>query len=213
MKIFVKAKLIITDSGGIQEEASFLNKKVIVCRKSTERPEGIRSGHLHICSNSKKLMNLFIRLNKNFKINKKSPYGDGRASKKLLNFYSSKNFIMITVVLNIYKRLEYLEEQIKAINNQSVKVSEIIIWQNGTEERKIPNLDPSIKHIYSTHNFGVWSRFSAALNSKNEFICIFDDDTIPGKNWIKNCLNTIQKYEGLLGSRGVRFASKKIYSW
>ena len=53
MKIFVKAKLIITDSGGIQEEASFLNKKVIVCRKSTERPEGIRSGHLHICSNSK----------------------------------------------------------------------------------------------------------------------------------------------------------------
>ena len=121
---------------------------------------------------------------------------------------------MITVVLNIYKRLEYLEEQIKAINNQSVKVSEIIIWQNGTEERKIPNLDPSIKHIYSTHNFGVWSRFSAALNSKNEFICIFDDDTIPGKNWIKNCLNTIQKYEGLLGSRGVRFASKKkIYSW
>ena len=70
---------------------------------------------------------------------------------------------MITVVLNIYKRLEYLEEQIKAINNQSVKVSEIIIWQNGTEERKIPNLDPSIKHIYSTHNFGVWSRFSAAF--------------------------------------------------
>ena len=40
----------------------------------------------------KKLMNLFIRLNKNFKINKKSPYGDGRASKKLLNFYSSKKF-------------------------------------------------------------------------------------------------------------------------
>ena len=86
MKIFVKAKLIITDSGGIQEEASFLNKKVIVCRKSTERPEGIRSGHLHICSNSKKLMNLFIRLNKNFKINKKSPYGDGRASKKIIKF-------------------------------------------------------------------------------------------------------------------------------
>ena len=68
-----------------------------------------------------------------------------------------------------------------------------------------------IKHIYSSFNFGVWSRFSAALNSRNEFICIFDDDTIPGKNWIKNCLQTLEKQNGLLGARGVRFASKKKY--
>ena len=49
----------------------------------------------------------------------------------------------------------------------------------------------------------------AALNSRNEFICVFDDDTIPGKNWIKNCLQTLEKQNGLLGARGVRFASKK----
>ena len=93
MKIFVKAKLIITDSGGIQEEASFLNKKVIVCRKSTERPEGIKSGHLYICSNPKYLMNLFIKLNKNYKINKKSPFGDGRASKKIVKFLSLEKIV------------------------------------------------------------------------------------------------------------------------
>ena len=93
MKIFVKAKLIITDSGGIQEEASFLNKKVIVCRKSTERPEGIKSGHLYICSNPKYLMKLFIKLNRNYKINKKSPFGDGRASKKIVKFLSVEKII------------------------------------------------------------------------------------------------------------------------
>ena len=118
---------------------------------------------------------------------------------------------MITVILNAYKRLEHLETQIKAIKNQSIKVSEIIIWQNGTTERKIQKLDSDIKHIYSSFNFGVWSRFSAALNSRNEFICVFDDDTIPGKNWIKNCLQTLEKQNGLLGARGVRFASKKKY--
>lgn len=119
---------------------------------------------------------------------------------------------MITVILNVYKRQEYLEKQIVAIKNQSVKVSEIIIWHNGTFEGKmIPNLDANIKYIFSSFNFGVWSRFTAALNSTNEFICVFDDDTIPGKNWIKNCMETIQKKNGLIGARGVRFASKKKY--
>ena len=93
MKIFIKSKLIITDSGGIQEEASFLNKKVIVCRKFTERPEGIKSGHLFICKNPRLLMNLFKKLNKNFKINNASPYGDGRASKKIVKFLSSQKIL------------------------------------------------------------------------------------------------------------------------
>lgn len=118
---------------------------------------------------------------------------------------------MITVILNAYKRLKYLNRQIEAINNQSIKPTEIIVWQNGTPERQILKLNSNIKHIYSSYNFGVWSRFSVALNSKNEFICVFDDDTIPGKNWIKNCLQTMEEYEGLLGARGVRFASKKKY--
>lgn len=119
---------------------------------------------------------------------------------------------MISVILNVYKRQEYLEKQITAIKNQSVKVSEIIIWHNGTHEKKmITDLDSNIKYIYSSFNFGVWSRFSAALNTKNKYICVFDDDTIPGKNWIKNCMETIEKKNGLLGARGVRFASKKKY--
>ena len=41
-------RFIISDSGGIQEEASFLNKKVIVCRKFTERTESI-GGHSILC--------------------------------------------------------------------------------------------------------------------------------------------------------------------
>lgn len=47
LELLIKCKLVITDSGGLQEECSFLQKKCIVCRKVTERPEALGiSSHL-----------------------------------------------------------------------------------------------------------------------------------------------------------------------
>ena len=77
LEVLCKSRFVISDSGGIQEEASFLNKKVIVCRDLTERPEGIKSGHLIMCDSYKKIDTVFNRLLNNYKISKKSPYGDG----------------------------------------------------------------------------------------------------------------------------------------
>ena len=39
-----KAHIILTDSGGIQEECAAFRKKVLVCRDKTERPEGVEAG-------------------------------------------------------------------------------------------------------------------------------------------------------------------------
>jgi UDP-N-acetylglucosamine 2-epimerase (non-hydrolysing) len=78
-----KCKFIISDSGGIQEEATFFNKKVIVCRETTERPEGIGTGHLHLCKSPKDLKDLFGTLKENSYICKPCPYGDGRAAEKI----------------------------------------------------------------------------------------------------------------------------------
>jgi UDP-N-acetylglucosamine 2-epimerase (non-hydrolysing) len=83
LNILVKCKLVISDSGGLQEEGTFLNKKVIVCRKTTERPEAIYTGHLHMCSSPNKLKKLFELLNKEFYINMPCPYGDGKSSEKI----------------------------------------------------------------------------------------------------------------------------------
>lgn len=82
--------LVITDSGGIQEEACFLNKKIIVCRKTTERPEGIKTGHIKLCKKPKFLTTVFKDLILKFKISKKCPYGDGQASKKILSIINEK---------------------------------------------------------------------------------------------------------------------------
>ncbi len=118
---------------------------------------------------------------------------------------------MISVILTAYNRLQYIDKQIEAIRSQSIKVNEILIWQNDFTKEKNVEFQKDIYHVRSSHNFGVWSRFSLALNCKSDYICIFDDDTIPGKNWLKNCLDTIELKNGLIGTRGVRFASEKEY--
>ena len=118
----------------------------------------------------------------------------------------------ITVILNVFERLNNLSIQLNAINAQSIKPKEILIWQNkgGFE---IPQKFFSKAYIScNNYNYGVWARFAFALNAKTEYVCIFDDDTIPGKKWFENCLETIKQNEGLLGTRGLRFKSKTRYS-
>ena len=74
---------VITDSGGIQEEGSFLGKKIIVCRKTTERPEGIDSGHIFMCPQPSDLPKIFETVIRDSTINSPCPYGDGTAANKI----------------------------------------------------------------------------------------------------------------------------------
>jgi UDP-N-acetylglucosamine 2-epimerase (non-hydrolysing) len=85
LNLLVECKMVISDSGGLQEEGSFFNKKVIVCRKTTERPEAIETGHLHLCPKPEELNVIFEKINKNYIINSNCPYGDGKSSLKIKN--------------------------------------------------------------------------------------------------------------------------------
>jgi hypothetical protein len=57
----------------------------------------------------------------------------------------------------------------------------------------------------------VWARFSMALNAKSDFVCVIDDDTIPGIKWLENCYNEFQIKEGLYGTCGYQFNSNTHY--
>ncbi len=83
LELLVKTKLVITDSGGLQEECSFFNKKCLVCREKTERPESIGITSF-IIKNSEFLKNNFDYHINNFIINEESPYGDGSSSIKII---------------------------------------------------------------------------------------------------------------------------------
>ena len=88
--ILKDVRFCITDSGGIQEEASFLKKKCIVCRKKTERSEGVGSFFI-LCKSPEELGKIFKKMVKNFRINKKCPFGDGESSKKILKLLKNSS--------------------------------------------------------------------------------------------------------------------------
>ena len=113
----------------------------------------------------------------------------------------------VTVILNGYKRKENLNEQLEAIKNQSVKVDSVMLWYNYPGDDDFVNYDimSEVPTAYSNVNLGVWARFAYALNTETEYVCIFDDDTIPGRRWIENCLNTIKTHNGLLGTVGLLY--------
>ena len=120
--------------------------------------------------------------------------------------------ISITVILNVYKRLDNLPIQLDAIQSQTIKPKEILIWQNkGNLELPEKFFNKAYVSV-NNKNYGVWARFAFALNAKTEYVCIFDDDTIPGERWFENCIDTMKNFEGLLGTRGLKFKSKKRYT-
>lgn len=86
-----KSYLILTDSGGIQEEAPSLGKPVLVLRDTTERPEGITAGTLKLVgTNENDIYNeATLLLNNKNEYNKMSkasnPYGDGNTSKYIVD--------------------------------------------------------------------------------------------------------------------------------
>ena len=112
----------------------------------------------------------------------------------------------VTVILSGYKRIYALEKQYEAILNQSVKNLDIFFWLNltDTNNAQVPQyIIDNCNSVISNTNFGVWGRFAIALNAVTPYICIIDDDTIPGKDWIQNCLNTISNHNGIITTRGV----------
>ena len=111
----------------------------------------------------------------------------------------------ITVILSGYKRPYTLKSQYDAINNQTVKPESIMLWVNIVDDiHQYPEeVINNCESIVSNGNYGVWGRFAMALNAKTDYVCIIDDDTIPGEQWLENCLNTINIQDGILSTRGV----------
>ena len=88
---------------------------------------------------------------------------------------------------------EHLFSEQHSVVDQSVDVNEILVCDNRKD------------------NKGVWERFKLTKKSKNDFVWILDDDTIPGKDYLKNVLDCFENNQGLYGTCGYIFNSNKKY--
>lgn len=91
-----RSYLILTDSGGIQEEAPSLGKPVLVMRDTTERPEGIKAGTLKLVGTEEEIIyqNFKLLLDNKAEYEKMSkasnPYGDGLACRRIADILESE---------------------------------------------------------------------------------------------------------------------------
>ena len=90
VRLMDRATFLLTDSGGIQEEAPSLGKPVLVMRRTTERPEGVESGTVRLVGTEKETIVreverlLFDRDAYESMQRAHNPYGDGRASERIV---------------------------------------------------------------------------------------------------------------------------------
>lgn len=90
-----KSYIIITDSGGVQEEAPSLGKPVLVMRETTERPEAVEAGTVLLVGTDKELIvkeaNNLLKDHKRYESMSMlhNPYGDGNACERIVNFIAT----------------------------------------------------------------------------------------------------------------------------
>jgi len=91
-----KSTLILTDSGGVQEEAPSLGKPVLVMRDTTERPEAVEAGTVKLVGTDhyKIVKEVQLLLDDESAYHQMSrahnPYGDGKAASRIANFLKQK---------------------------------------------------------------------------------------------------------------------------
>lgn len=89
VKLMKRAYIVVTDSGGVQEEAPSLGKPVLVLRNTTERPEGVEAGSARLVgTDQRKVVSEALRLMENVDVYRamaqaRNPYGDGSAARRI----------------------------------------------------------------------------------------------------------------------------------
>ena len=114
----------------------------------------------------------------------------------------------ISVCIFTYLRPHVLEEQLQSIKEQTIPVNEIILGHLKND--KTPNFNfKDYKLIQFYFDPGIHAKFivATAVQANTDFIVIIDDDIIPGKKWLENCLASYKKKEGVYGILGFNLDS------
>lgn len=119
----------------------------------------------------------------------------------------------LTVILSQYRRTN-LKLQVLAMISQTVPITQIYVYQNeehvDVDRRELEEICKSIsttcplfKVIQNRgENFKYHGRFSVPLLVDTEYVAIFDDDIIPGDQFLENCLRVVKSFGAICGAAG-----------
>lgn len=113
------------------------------------------------------------------------------------------SYLDLTVLLTVYRR-KNLRAQLAAILNQEQRPARIVVFQNG-QYQKLPTRllrKTGIDWVINSSNTGYFGRFAWLLNADTEFVCVLDDDIIPGAQCLQNYLAQAQQLDAIIGGNG-----------
>ena len=126
----------------------------------------------------------------------------------------------ITPIITAYRRPHTIKPLVTALRGQTVKPDRIWAWANDP----IPEVAASLagagldRIVTSSENTFFHARFAMAMTAPSEFVAVFDDDSIPGPNWFANCLETMDRTPGILGTAGIvlhgrGYGERTMHGW
>lgn len=202
------APVVITDSGGLQEEATWYGTYAIVLRESTERPEAMMVGQSVVTVDEtviKKMLNLHC----DAKSPRLLPFGDGHAATRIAkalptqsvgNYWKQTTTVDpicgisgwleceqtgVTVVMTVYRRPKTFRLQLTSVLGQrGVNIDQILVVQSGNHVRvkellKTVKTSIPIRHVRLDTNGWYHTRFFLAHSlSGSEYVAVLDDDVL-----------------------------------
>jgi hypothetical protein len=126
----------------------------------------------------------------------------------------------ITAIITAYRRPHTLLPLIEAVRGQSVPPRSLWAWANDPWEEQVARLRSAglDRVVTCSPNAYFHGRFALALLAPTEFVALFDDDSIPGRDWFANCLETMARSPGILGTAGIVlhgpvYGQRTMYGW
>jgi len=112
---------------------------------------------------------------------------------------------MITAIIQSYQRQANVPILIKALRNQTIKPSRIIVWNdNDGSGSDLKNLGNDVEIINTNTNYnGNWGAFLFTFLADTKYIACIDDDYPPAKNWFKFCVDMQKTHKGIYGRFGI----------
>ena len=156
-----RSKFVMTDSGGIQEEAITLDIPCLTLRYNTERPETVfAGGNILVGTKKEQIINNFYKIFNDNKIYNKmkkahNPYGDGKASQKILDAsLKMQNMGKLSIeapediMLNFNRNLLKVNDQITVLEFEKVENALVkIVYDNENPRFPYPHMDLKNKYV------------------------------------------------------------------